>query len=116
MTQDMPDIEPTMEWLKKDMQEPVQYIRNMQDGSTAGYKYFAFDKLTEIGIEIRGDAEGYIEVRTALDDGIRGTIPIHKGQGWKIIWGKIFIPDGVYALYFTFRGKDRMDFRRFFLE
>ncbi len=116
LTQDVLDMEPTAEWVEKDLHEPIQYIRNMQDGSTAGYKYFEFHNLMKLGVEIRGEAEGIVEVKTALDGKIRGEIPVcSDNQEWKTIYGGVCVPDGTNALYLTFRGTGRMDFRRFFL-
>lgn len=114
LTQDMADMEPTEELIPQDCAEPIQYIRNMLDGSTAGYKYFTFGGLRKIAVQIRGMADGIMEVRTSIMGEVVGNIPI-KVEGWK--WsgfeGDVSVKDGIAALYFTFKGKGSLDFRAF---
>ena len=66
------DREPTQELMLLDCTQPVQYIRNMRDGSTAGYKYFTFDNLKRISARIRGETGGVMEVRTSLSGEVIG--------------------------------------------
>ncbi|MCM1258283.1 MAG: family 43 glycosylhydrolase [Roseburia sp.] len=114
LTQDVPDMEPIEELIKKDRIEPVQYIKNMQDGSTAGYKYFSFQNLESISVQVRGDAEGMIEVRTSTENEPAGYISIcPNGQEWREFDGQVSIKDCVAALYFTFKGRGSLDFRSF---
>ena len=131
LTQDIMDTDPTEERIKKDREEPVQYIRNLQDGSIAGYKYFDFKSLEGIKIELRGDMEGVVEIRSSLDypaclcnspmdvhsgEEVLGRIEFQvHGQKWQEFSGKAWIPDGTAGLYLTFFGKGSADFRRFTL-
>lgn len=116
LTQDVKDMEPTKESVEKDRTEPFQYIKNMQDGSTAGYKYFNLNDLKTIGVEIRGNAEGTVEIKTSPDAGKIGEINIGiSGQEWKTYSGNVHAENGTHALYFIFHGKGNFDFRRFTL-
>ena len=114
LTQDIPDVEPTEELVKKDCTDPIQYIKNMQDGSTAGYKYFLFKSLNTISVQVRGDAEGMMEVRTSVENEAVGYIPVSlNGKEWREFYGKVSMRDGVAAIYFTFKGRGSLDFRAF---
>lgn len=117
LTQDMPDVSPTAELLAQDERESIQYIKNMQSGSTAGYKYFDFQNLKGISLRIRGNAEGRMEVRTSLKDKMAGSIPVSvNGQKWCEFEGRLFVENGAAALYFTFIGKGSLDFQSFILK
>lgn len=117
LTQDVLDMEPSRELEEKDLTEPMQYIKNMQDGSIAGYKYFDFNNLMNVGMQIRGEAEGIVELRTEPDGGKIGEIAIKvSGQEWQEFCGTACTCDGVSALYFVFHGKGRFDFRSFTLK
>lgn len=117
LTQDIPDLEPTQEWIQKDAIEPVQYIKNMQNGAVAGYKYFDFQHLKRISVQIRGSADGVIEIGTSEKDGTVGCIPVKiDTPDWKELHGDVSLKDGTAALYFTFRGKGCLDFRSFCLQ
>lgn len=114
LTQDVPDVEPTEKLMMKDCTEPIQYVKNMQDGSTAGYKYFSFQNLKGISVQVRGDAEGVIEVRTSNENEAVGYIPVScRGQEWREFDEKVSIENSVTAIYFTFKGRGSLDFRAF---
>lgn len=117
LTQDIPDTDPTDELRERDLTEPVQYIKNMRDGSTAGYKYFNFEDVDHVNVRIRGEAQGMLEIRTSLEGTVIGRLEIHiASDEWQDITGKMCGADGVSGLYFTFCGKGSFDFRGFVLE
>ena len=90
LTQDVLDMDPTEEWIRKDKEEPVQYIKNMQDGSTAGYKYFDLRDTQAICLQVRGNASGTIEIRTSVRGERIGTIPADvSSDQWKEIEGAL---------------------------
>lgn len=116
LTQDILDVEPSEELEKKDCIESVQYISNMQDGSTAGYKYFEFNNLKNVKIQIRGDAQGVVELYMNLEGRKIGEIAIKvSGHEWKEFDSAVHVKNGVSALYFIFHGEGRFDFRSFLL-
>lgn len=80
------------------------YIQNMRDGATAGFKYFDCRGVTRVSIKVRGYCRGAFEVKTSWDGEPLGTIPVDFSNIWQEYTADISIPDGVQALYFTYRG------------
>lgn len=116
LTQDVKDMDPMEELIEQDRLEPVQYIKNMQDGSVAGYKYFNLENPECISVEIRGSAEGIVEIHTRPEGEKIGEIGISvSGLEWQTFSGNIHADNGKTALYFIFHGKGSIDFRRFTL-
>ena len=95
--------------------EVGQYIKNMQDGAVAGFKYFLFDNTKEIELELGGKAEGMMLIAT--DDKFHdqvGSINIIKREK-KVCKVKVRIKqiNGVKPLYFKFIGNGVVDFISF---
>ncbi len=103
-TQDQPDAA-----------ECRQYIANMRDGATAGFKYFEMDKLNQISVSVRGTASGKLEVRTQPKGASIAEIPITARPGCQSFSAMVKQMNGVCALYFTYRGQGYMDFDTFTL-
>lgn len=92
---------------------PDQYIANMKNGSTAGFKYFAIENLEKIAVLVSGSGQGEIQIRTELDGEILGRIPLKAGEQ-RIWWeASCRIHQGVQPLYFVYSGKGYIDFHRF---
>lgn len=93
----------------------IQYIANMQDGATAGFKYFMFENLKRIAVRIRGRAEGKIIV--AIDDKCKEKVAEIavgvSGGAWCPFDGRACISDGKKPLYFQFQGDGSLDFLDF---
>lgn len=100
----------------RDGDEEIGYIANMKDSATAGFKYFDCNGITRVGIKVRGYCRGHFEVKTAWDGEVLGTIPVHFANIWTEFWSDIRIPDGVHALYFTYRGTGSASLGSFILE
>jgi arabinoxylan arabinofuranohydrolase len=100
----------------RDGDEEIGYIANMKDSATAGFKYFDCKGITRVGIKVRGYCRGHFEVKTAWDGEVLGTIPVHFANIWTEFWSDIRIPDGVHALYFTYRGTGSASLGSFILE
>ena len=66
-TQDMKDQEPCAECAALESIQPIQYIRNILDGTTIGYKYFAFDHTKSLTLRVRGTAKGVLSISQSLD-------------------------------------------------
>ena len=94
-----------------------QYIANLRDGACAGFKYFDFRGNRGISAEVRGKADGVLAVSLDADGREEVcTLPVHiQGEG-QTVEAASRIPDGVHALYFTFRGSGALDFLRFELK
>lgn len=84
--------------------EEPGYIGNIRNGATAGFKYFDCRGISEIGIYTRGYAHGKVEVRTSWDGDVLAEIPIDNSNVWEKYSSSIHIPDGIQALYLTYRG------------
>lgn len=97
----------------RDGDEEPGYIFNMTDSATAGYKYFDCKDTHSITIKVRGYAEGHFEIRTSWDGEILGEIPVESTNEWTDYTASINIPDGIQALYFTYRGQGCAGFLSF---
>lgn len=116
LTQDLPDMEYTESLSREDEKEPVQYIKNMQNGSTAGYKYFDLSRVKSISLQIRGKAKGKIEVRTCLKGEVIGSVQVDiSTEQWQMTEGLLKNGESADGLYFTFNGRGTLDFRGFVL-
>lgn len=100
----------------KDGDEQFGYILNMTDSATAGFKYFVCSGIRKIKIKVRGYSNGVFEVRTKLNGEKLGVILIGYSSEWKEYTGYMSVPDGVNALYFTYRGFGSAAFASFTLE
>ena len=101
----------------KDGDELDGYIDNLKSGTTAGFKYFDCHGIHRVGVKTRGRCwGGSIEVRTSWDGESLGTIQIDKSNEWKTFFADIVIPDGINALYFTYRGAENCSLAAFILE
>ncbi len=100
----------------KDGDEEIGYIANMKDSATAGFKYFDCKGIKEIKIKARGYAKGEFEIKTSWDGPVLGKIQIGFANVWKEYATEIKIPDGVHALYFTYKGSGSASFASFTLE
>ena len=96
--------------------EEVGYIANMKESATAGFKYFACQGVGRVSIRVRGYCRGYFEVKTAWDGEVLGTIPVDFSNIWQEYSADIQIPDGIHALYFTYRGSGSASLGSFTLE
>ena len=83
-----------------------QYIANMRDGATAGFKYFTFDG-TETTISVIGRGTGKFLVSTD-PDGKHTIIEVPMNGS-----APFCIAPGVNALYFRYEGSDAADFVSF---
>ena len=85
--------------------KPVSFIVNMKDGATAGYKYFDMKDVVSVRVVTMGYTHnGRIEVRTEWDGPAAGTIDIEDTNVWTGYGASVNIPDGVHAIYLTYRG------------
>ncbi|MDR1187555.1 MAG: family 43 glycosylhydrolase [Bifidobacteriaceae bacterium] len=94
-----------------------QYIANLRDGATAGFKYFDLSALTAICATVRGKASGQLVVSTDADG--RSAVAIIDcsglGEKWASRPAAAQAPDGRTGLFFTFRGAGAVDFLDFSL-
>ena len=105
-TQDGPDRE----------DNPNQYINNMRDGATAGYRYFQFDGAKEISVTTRGTANGSFVVKDERNGNVVARIPVAPSEGWATFSAPLDIECGKKPLYFTYEGEGWADFMSFELK
>lgn len=91
------------------------YISNMRDGACAGFKYFNINAITRVSVRVRGGRGGAIEIRTEWDGECLGRIAVSRTNEWKVYTQKVQIPDGVHALYFSYKGEGGISFASFCL-
>ena len=58
----------------------------------------------EISIWTRGYADGTFEVKTAWDGEVLATLEVQYTNVWEKYTAPVTIPDGIQALYLTYRG------------
>ena len=95
----------------------TQYIANLRDGATAGFKYFDFRGLRSVTVELRGSGEGELLVSDSPDmSPTAARIPVELNTSrWTERTAPCALPDGVRPLYFQFKGKGSVDFGSFTL-
>ena len=95
---------------------PNQYIQNMVDGATAGYRYFDIQKAKTLSIEVRGTATGAFVVRDGKEGPVAAKIQIAPAKDWTSFSAPLTISSGKHALYFTYEGEGAADFMSFQFE
>lgn len=95
---------------------PDQHIANMRDGATAGFKYFLFEDTGKVQISVRGRADGCMLVSTEPGGEPVAVIKVKSQKGRQVFGASMKKLRGTHALYFTFRGRGRLDFLAFCLK
>ena len=83
----------------------ASYVTNMQDGATAGFKYFECRGICRMGLNTKGYGTGAMEIRLSLDGPVVCSIDVTSESVWTYREAEADIPDGVHALYITYRGE-----------
>lgn len=97
----------------RDGDENPGYIANVSDGATFGYKYFDCKGIKGLAIKTRGYSSGDYEIRTKWDGPVLGTIHIEFTNVWEKNKTEVKIPDGVQAIYLTYKGSGNHQFYGF---
>jgi hypothetical protein len=100
----------------RDKDECEGFIADVSDQSVIGFKYFEFENAKRITIRTRGYSTGLFEVRTSFDGEVLGIIPIGNSNIWTEASVELDLPNGVYPLYFTYKGTDAPSFGAFTIE
>lgn len=95
--------------------DPNQYINNMRDGATAGFKYFQFENANRISVKLRGTGNGKMLVKDSRDGKIVADIKVQTTEAWKDFESSLSIDLGKHPLYFTYQGEGSVDFKEFSL-
>lgn len=93
----------------------LHYIANVSDGVIVGYKYFDFQNISKISLVIRGNTEGKIQVILDSPEGINvGETQINiNGEEWQQIEIPVNISAGTHAIYFSYKGEGKFQFKEF---
>ncbi len=98
-------------------EDAIQYIANIKDGATAGFKYFELCGELKFSIEITGHANGVMKISTDSDFATCFCkIPIEIHQKQKKIFSSncdYTINEQKIPLYFCFSGEGTIDFYSF---
>jgi hypothetical protein len=121
ITQDKPDYEPDgIPDCDGAKDIPQQFICNLHDGSSAGFKYFDINHISGISVEVRGDANGeiicYFTRKGENDAELSVPIEVSSSDNWRMFSAETTVPEGVYALSFMYKGTGGADFKSFTLE
>ena len=92
------------------------FITAIQDSTVLGYKYFAFDGIRTLGLELRGDFAGRVQIFDAEPGTPQGHMiaekAIQKGwPHWSMVTAPVSFAKGTHALYLRFLGKGALEFR-----
>ena len=99
---------------KDDDRDSMQYIANMQDGSTAGFKYFDLKDLQRISVRVSGTGWGRMQISDRADfSEISAEIQLHLKSFSKSFSAPVTMEDGVKALYFRYVGEGKLNFWSF---
>ena len=90
------------------------HIAGIRDGVTIGFKYFDCRNVKRIGIETRGYAHGRFEIKAAPDGPALAEIPLDSSNIWQKRETEAAFPDGIQALYLTYRGPGKPHLNRIF--
>lgn len=114
--EDEEKVHPYFTQSEEDREErPDQYIANMRNGSTAGFKYFDLQQLKKVSVRTRSESAGSMEVRIRTDGEAIAVIPVEPSQEWKEASASADLVTGVLPLYFTWNGSGSCDFESFML-
>ena len=95
--------------------DPDQYINNMRDGATAGFRYFMFEGANRISVKTRGTANGQMVVKDERFGNVVATISVSPSTDWEEFSASLVIEKGKHPLYFTYEGEGFADFKEFTL-
>ena len=95
------------------MEDPNQYINNMTDGATAGYRYFDLQTAHSVTLRVRGTAKGTMILRNGKEGSEIAQISINATSNWTDFTAPISYTPGKAALYFTYTGEGSLDFLSF---
>ena len=97
----------------KDGDKNLGYVKDIFENTTVGFKYFDCKGITGITITSRGYGKGVFEVRTSIDGEVFAEVPCDFCTVWTDYTVDCKIPDGVNAIYFTFKGDGNPSIKSF---
>lgn len=92
------------------------HIADIGDGVTVGFKYFDCRGVSRIAIETRAYFHGAFEIKAAPEGEVLASIPAESSNVWQRHETAVAFPDGVQALYLTYRGTGKAQLKSVSLE
>lgn len=92
-----------------------QYIANLRNGSSAGFRSFRLQPGNMITVTFRCTGEGTLKLAAGETAPTAAIFPIAQSAEWKIVSRTLKL-DGVQELWFTYRGTGALDLRGFSLQ
>lgn len=87
------------------------YIGGIIDSTTIGFKYFNCKDIRRIKIQTRGYADGQFEIKSRWDGPVLAKLQLCYTNVWEEYATDVAFPDGVQALYLTYRGEGTASLR-----
>ena len=100
----------------RDGDEETGYLAGISDGTTAGFKYFDCKGVKRFGIYTRAYCDGKFELRLKWDGEVLAEFPVKGTNVWEPCFKDVALPDGVKAIYLTYKGTGSPQLRSFVLE
>ena len=88
-----------------------RFIKDLENKTLIGYKYFEFHGETGLKIVTRGNS-GIFRVMTKIGE-VAAEIPIEESGSWKESERVSFFAEGMKPLYLEYRGRGKTDFLKF---
>lgn len=88
----------------RDGDEETGYIANISEGACAGFKYFDCKGITKFSVTVRGYTYGSFELRTKWDGEPLCTVKVDSSNVWETYTADVDMPDGINAIYISYRG------------
>lgn len=85
------------------------FVRDIDNGTVIGYKYFDFCGRTEISLKVRGNAKGKIEIATSETEKSIATLDVSPSVNWHELKVTVELPKGKMPLYLRYKGKGKLD-------
>ncbi|MCL2079180.1 MAG: family 43 glycosylhydrolase [Oscillospiraceae bacterium] len=99
-----------------DGDEQIGFVTNITDSTGVGFKYFDCKNIKRITLKTRGYNTGVFEVRISLNGEPLASVPIVSSNIWAEFSADIAIPDGIWPLYFVYKGNNAATLGAFTLE
>lgn len=99
--------------ITQEMDSDEQYITDIKDQTTVGYKYFDCAGLHKISLAVRGHFSGKLAV--SLDEAAVARVGECEVQldstTWQMLTCEVQVPNGVQAIYLSLAGQGAMDLK-----
>lgn len=81
-----------------------RFIGEIADGTLIGYKYFAFNDIKELSVTITSTGSGTLSAYSDMGNNRIASFNLSPASNWTKLTEKITMNNGVYPLYFIYKG------------